>query len=31
VVGISEPLRLKFVELWHEIQDWWFAFQREVL
>lgn len=31
VIGISEPLRLKFVELWHEIQDWWFAFQREVL
>ena len=31
VIGISEPLRLKFVELWHEIQDWWFAFRREVL
>lgn len=31
VIGISEPLRLKFVELWNEIQDWWFAFRREVL
>lgn len=31
VIGISEPLRLKFVELWHEIQDWWFEFRRSVL
>lgn len=31
VVGISEPLRLKFVELWNEMQDWWFAFRRAVL
>lgn len=30
VVGISDPLRLKLVELWHEIQDWWFAFRRSV-
>jgi uncharacterized membrane-anchored protein len=30
VVGISEPLRLKLVELWNEIQDWWFAVRRAI-
>jgi uncharacterized membrane-anchored protein len=31
VVGISDPLRLKLVELWNELQDWWFTFRRSVL
>ena len=30
VVGISDPLRLKLVELWNELQDWWFTFRRSV-
>ena len=30
VIGISDPLRIKFVELWHEIQDWWFAVRRSL-
>ena len=30
VVGISDPLRLKLVELWNEFQDWWFTFRRSV-
>jgi uncharacterized membrane-anchored protein len=30
VVGISDPLRLKLVELWNEIQDWWFTFRRSI-
>ena len=28
VIGISEPLRIRFVEWWHEIQDWWFTIRR---
>ena len=30
VIGISDPLRIKFVELWHEIQDWWFTVRRSI-
>ena len=30
VVGISEPLRIKFVELWNELQDWWFEVRRAI-
>lgn len=30
VIGISDPLRIKLVELWNELQDWWFAVRRAV-
>ena len=30
VVGISDPLRIKVIELWNELQDWWFAVRRSV-
>ena len=30
VIGVSEPLRLRFVEWWNEIQDWWFSVRRAV-
>ena len=31
VIGVSEPLRIRFVEWWHEIQDWWFTVRRTIL
>ena len=30
VIGISDPLRIKVIELWNELQDWWFAVRRSV-
>lgn len=28
IIGISDPLRFKLLNMWNEIQDWWFAVRR---
>ncbi|MDQ3939873.1 MAG: putative cytokinetic ring protein SteA [Actinomycetota bacterium] len=30
IIGISDPLRFKLLNMWNEIQDWWFAVRRSL-